>query len=630
MGGHFVDKIIINCKIGNSWFYSGVVFAALTIFSLTKSYAGVESVPRKDSTLRECGTSSYTTPARPTISTIAATDAAIVATPYLAGNSVQYYCDCRTGAGGSCTAGNDMTGAGTQASPYQTINAAMTWLSGGTNRTAVLCQGGSFTPPSTQGKFGFVLAANLSCPSGSICNELREYPVGGTGAKPVINNLSGNQYLFSTINGGGGYRFMNLKLQGTWDSNRTTDGNWGYFLYENTALNPVPPPIHDIDIENVDMDSFDLAVDNAIDANSNITIIGNHFTNSSTWAYLGGSSNLTISFNSFINNGSDNIYDHAIYFATHTPVSNVSIVGNFITGFSTASGNANCVGSPFTGHAAVTNLTVSGNVVVESTTAAPTCYGIGFTNTTAAQGAIYLRNALFSDNIVVNGGAAGIAITSCPFCVIENNLVISQSNSGGAGISTPGIPARPQDDVECCAKVINNTVYYETTNVQGMNGGVVVGGEGTGYTVANNTVMYAGKSHSLNRTNCFNYSLSPAAYSFINNNNCYSNDPATNWVYGQAAYSLAAWQAYTATAGLSGSGFDTVNTSTYANPGWSFATPLSIPALDETKTGAQLFAAYFTPFPSSPLVGKGNAANAPATDMANTTRPALPSIGAYE
>ncbi len=614
--------------------HSGVVFAALfAIFVLASCGGGSAAVgATTGNTPRSCSAIQNTTPTQPAISTIASAVSAAVASPYISGNTVQYYCDC-TGAGQTCAAagsiqGNDSTGSGAQTSPYQTIGAAMSWLNGGANRTVALCQGGSFTPPSTQGQFGFALAANLACPNGNICNELREYPIGGAGAKPIINNLSGNHYLFSTINGGGGYRFMNLKLQGIWD--RTTTGNWGFFLYANAGLTPSPPPIHDIAIKNVDMDSFDLAVDDAVNSNSNITIVGNHFTNSSTWAYLGGSSNLTISYNSFSNNGSDNIYDHAIYFASHSPVTNVAIVGNFISGFSTASGNTNCIGSPFTGHAAVTNLTVSGNVVVEGTTADPRCYGIGFTNTTGAQGAIFLRNALFSDNIVVNGGAAGIAITSCPSCVIENNLVISQSNSGGAGITTPGIPARPQDDVECYAKVINNTIYYETTNVQGMNGGVVVGGEGAGYIVANNTVMYAGTSHSLNRTNCFNYSLPLASYSFINNNNCYSNDPSTNWVFGQTAYSLAVWQAYTATAGLSGTGFDTANTSTYANPGWSFATPLIIPALDEAQTGAQLFKSFFTPSAGSPLLGKGNNANAPATDITNTARSAASSIGAYQ
>lgn len=602
----------------------GVGFALLIIVVSIISACGGSS--KVDAPVVDVGP--HVTPTQPTIATIASKVADIVSTPYLAGNAVQYYCDCQTGAGQGCTAGSDTAGAGTEASPFQTITAAMTWLNGGANRTVALCRGGSFTLPPATGQYGLVLSANASCPGGSICNELREYPIGGTGVKPLISNLTGNHSLFSTINGGGGFRFMNLKLQGYWDTNRTKPGNYGFFLYSNSGLGR--PPVRDIAIQNVDFDGFDLGVDNAVNANNNITIIGSHFTNISTWGYLGGSSNLTIAYNSFVNCGSDNIYDHAIYFASHEPVSNVSIVGNFISGFSTASANSKCIGSPLTGHAAVTNLTVSGNVIIEEATADPQCYGIGFTNTTDAQGAIYFRNAIFSDNVVVNGGAAGIAVTSCPYCVIENNLVISQSNSGGSGITTPSGTARTQDDVENNATVVNNTIYYGTTSSQGLRGGVSVGVEGTGHIVANNAVMYAGTLHNLNRTNCFNYSLPLAAYAFINNNSCYSNDQGTNWVYGSTGYSISAWQTFSASAGAAGTGFDTATASSYADPGWTFAAPLGIPALDETKTGAQLFAAYFTPAAASPLSAAGNAANAPAADIANTARPATPSIGAYE
>jgi hypothetical protein len=47
-------------------------------------------------------------------------------------------------------------------------------------------------------------------------------------------------------------------------------------------------------------------------------------------------------------------------------------------------------------------------------------------------------------------------------------------------------------------------------------------------------------------------------------------------------------------------------------------------------TGAQLFAPFFTLASASPLKGVGNTANAPASDMINTSRAIPPSIGAYE
>lgn len=495
----------------------------------------------------------------------------------------------------------------------------MTWIGGAANRTVALCQGGSFQASPALTEFGYTLSTNVSCPSGSICNEVREYPVGGTNAKPIINNLTGTtpHYLFSTLNGGGGIRFMNLKLQGAWGG--SAGANLAFFIYDNQGIGN--PLIHDITIENVDMDSFDIAVDDSVNNTNNLTVEGNHFTNISGLGYLGGSNNLQVSYNSFINSGSDNKFDHALYLASTTPLTNVFIVGNFMSGFSTASGNTICMGSPLISHVAVTNLTVSGNVVVENTAADPGCYGMGFTNTTNATAAIFLKNALFSDNIIVNGGAVGMQIDTCPYCVIENNLVIFQDNAEGAGITTPGDPARPQDDVESYAEIINNTVYYETTSAQGMKGGVVVGAEGTGYIIANNTVMYAGTAHGLNMSNCFTYGLPVASYTFINNNNCYSNDTATQWAFnGTTQYALASWR--------TASGFEA--NSSYVNPGWSFSTPLTIPVLDETKTGAQMFSGFFTPA-GSPLVGAGSHTYAPTTDITSTTtRSNPPSIGAYE
>ena len=286
---------------------SGVFFAALlTILELTSCGGAVGGG------FGCCMVGAHSTPPQPTLGTIASAVAAAVNKPYITGNSVQYYCDC-TGPGQTCAAagstqGNDSTGTGAQASPYQTLDKGMTWLTGGVNRTLALCQGGSFTSAHT-GQFVYSLAPT-ACAAGSICNEVREYPVTGVGAKPIINNPVGYRYLFSTADNASGYRFMNLKLQGTWDTTSGTKSNLGFFIYDDAGY-----ITHDIDIENVDMDSFDLAIQDATNANHDITVTGNHFTNNAIFAYLGGSSNLTLSYNSFINNGSDNQFDHALYLA---------------------------------------------------------------------------------------------------------------------------------------------------------------------------------------------------------------------------------------------------------------------------------------------------------------------------
>jgi hypothetical protein len=597
---------------------SGIIFALLlSILGLTTACGGGTV---NTGTPTGGGTYVRSTPTQPTIGTIASAVTTAVNKPYIAGNSVQYYCDC-TGPGQSCAAstqGNDSTGNGSQSLPYQTLDKGMKWVTGGPNRTLALCQGGSFTTANT-GAVIYTFGGN-SCPAGSICNEVREYPYQGTNAKPIINSPVTHQLFGSTQSStNGGWRFMNLKLQGIWDTTSGNHTSWAFFLYTFAANTFV----HDISIENVDIDGFDIGIDNATNANNNISLVSSHITNSSQWGYLGGSNNSTISYNSFINNGSGTTFLHTIYFGTHQPVTGVSIIGNFISGFSTAGGATRCLGEPIVGHGAVMNLIVSGNVVVEDTTAGPGCYGISFSNGGAP--VAYYRNALFSDNIVVNGGSAGISIDNCPYCAIENNLIIQEANNGGSGIGSPTTSSRTQDDVETNVKIINNTVYLGINNNQGMNGGIKVGAEGAGHIVANNTVMYAGSSHALNSTNCFDYLLPLSSYSFINNNNCFTNDPGYVWVQsGSTRYSMLNWVAYAASAGT---GFDTA--SSYVNPGWLITNPLTIPALDETKTGAQIFATFFTPA-GLPLVGTGNAANAPTSDIANTTRPITPSIGAYE
>src|SRR5487761_2278692 len=110
--------------------HSGVVFAALfAIFALASCGGGSAAVGATTGTTpKSCSAIQNTTPTQPAISTIASAVSAAVATPYISGNTVQYYCDC-TGAGQTCAAagsiqGNDSTGSGAQTSPYQTIGAA--------------------------------------------------------------------------------------------------------------------------------------------------------------------------------------------------------------------------------------------------------------------------------------------------------------------------------------------------------------------------------------------------------------------------------------------------------------------------------------------------------------------------
>lgn len=540
-------------------------------------------------------TSTTTTPSTPTApqipTSIEEVAAAWAATPYRSG-TITYYCDCGTGAEGDCVAGAD-TNAGTASSPKQTIASAITTLNAASNNdTVALCKGGAFNATA-----GFSITRS-NCTAGTTCVDLREYtPTMFTGtAKPIINNATGGDRTLFSINGNrGGVRFLNLKLAG--DNGALGNRNNGLFFYNGA---------HDVTMGNLDVDNFDLAVYNAggntgVQTTTNIKLTGNRFTNNRTFGFLGAGVSADISYNYWDGSGSSTVFDHAIYLAGAVPVSNMQVVGNYVHG----QYGPTCLGAPIVAHLAVDGLLVSNNVVeIAAVASTGGCWGMAFNNLTGAPEAVYHRNATFSGNTVINGGNAGLTITSCPDCIIENNLIILNWPYAYAlnGIKIPSQAARAVDDVNTRNKIRNNTVWFGPNAVNGGNG-IIVGTEGTGHIIANNTVYYSASSGGLNGVNCFDYPLALADYAFINNNHCYSA-AAYEWVNGRDT--LASWQSY-ATA----YGFDSA----------------SIAGVDPMFTTA---GTDFTPATGSPLINAGNALHGSTLDITGKTRPALPAIGAFE
>jgi hypothetical protein len=226
---------------------------------------------------------------------------------------------------------------------------------------------------------------------------------------------------------------------------------------------------------------------------------------------------------------------------------------------------------------------------------------VAFNNNTDATHAQYYRHAIFSGNTVINGGNLGFTVSSCPGCVIENNLVISDWASGGAtGISVPGYGrnAARGDDASTANIIRNNTVWFGP-NATGTSTGIDINTEGTNYIVSNNTVTSA---QSAGTVNCFRYRLGLSSYSFINNNHCYAT-VSNRWETTQGT--LAAWKTYS-----TAYGFDTASVT--GDP--LFTTPGS----------------DFTPHTGSPLIGKGTASHMSTKDFTGNTRPTPPAIGAFE
>ena len=623
-------------KAGKSRIYSGVILASLlTLLGITASCGGGSVTVDTAATGAPAGGRGpfpNATPAQPTIFTIAAKDAAIVAMPYLASPAnTRYLSDCQTGSAPGCVPGSDLYDgtsptfiSGSQG-PWQTTTKGAAWLNSQTSGTYTLAlvQGGAWNAAAQA--FAINLAGNTYCPAGQTCSEIREYPAQGLGPKPVIYGPNLGTVATQLFLMGNGQRIMNLSLIGS--GNGTTTSQSAFFLYCNNCS------VHDDSILNVDIAGFDAGINDAVPENYNLTIEGNHFIENSSFGYIGGSQNLNLNYNYFRNNGSNAVQLHAIYVASHAYITGINVIGNYVTGYFTGAGATLCTGGPFILHGSITNLVVSGNTVIEPTNSADTCWGISANNLTAAPYGGFFRNALFSDNIVVNGGNSGLDVENCPNCVIENNLIIADNPSALTGIAAPPLAARtlitpctPSSTVQCYDDpstnytVRNNTIYFTANANSGMTG-ITVGIAGSselqvGHKVYNNTVTYLASGVG---GYCFSYPLPLPAYATINNNNCFV--PNSSYVWEKiTGDSLSTWTK---------TGFDT--NSSISNPGFNLSLYPYFSAWSDNSLAYQLFNNGTTNIfsPSSTLLGKGMAG--PLFDITGAQRSlTAPSIGAYE
>lgn len=539
------------------------------------------------------GVSTSLTPANLTISVVPASiiDAQTGWTQASMRGTVHYYCDCGTGASGTCVAGDDANAGTSSSAPRRTIANAITLMASlsGTN-TVALCQGGAFNAAaSLNGAYA------PGCAAGTTCTDLREYsPPSNDTAKPIIT-MATNNNLFHLEENRGGVRIFNLKLIG--DNAPADMNNIAFFFYNG---------VHDIEIGNLDIVNFSTGMDNengGASPTSNISMTGNTFTNNSRFAYYGGSSGTKINYNVFESSGNSTSLVHTIYENNYGSIAyGVEIIGNYIHG----QYGSTCLGSVLSSHGAIDGLKVQHNIVtIDSASTTGGCYGLEFSNQTNDTHPTFFKNAVFSGNTIINGGNTALLVTTCPGCIIENNLIISDWSYNGNinGIVVPAIVHRAQDVISDANIVRNNTVWFGP-NVTGTGVGIVTNSEGTGHIISNNTVSSVQGSGTLN---CFRHDLALTSYAFMDNNHCYGT-VTTHYEYTHGT-NLAAWQTYT-----SSYGFDAH----------------SIGGAPMFASAASTGSYNFHPNTGSPLIGAGNNVNMSTLDFAGVTRPSSPAIGAFE
>lgn len=372
---------------------------------------------------------------------------------------------------------------------------------------------------------------------------------------------------------------------------------------------------HDVTACNLDIDGFDMGINQnvgnvfiggTVSSTPDITITGNNFTNNVRDAYFGGGPNAELSQNYMADNGGGNLLDHSVYLSGHPDSSHMSVSGNYITG---QIGNA-CRGVVIVVHGQVLDLSINNNVLeIDPAASTPGCYGISLDH----GGYTYygdFSGAIISSNTLANTGGVGIALSQCANCVVQNNLIRFETG-GSYGVVGGSLIARTTypDVVNNNNKIVNNTIWFGPTSSSGITAGIQVRNEGTGHVVANNTVNYTStNAGNYDGVNCFAYPLATAAYTFINNNHCYSATATYKWE--KALGTLAEWTA--------SSGFDSA--SVINNPHPTFVNTTTAPYDFHPDTG-------------SPLLGAGTPLHLPVPpqDITGITDflPS-PAIGAHE
>lgn len=426
-----------------------------------------------------------------------------------AGATTYYVADCQAGADASCVAGKD-TNAGTSASaPWQTpakVQSVLANLAAGDQ--VLFARGGSWTNVALN-------PSNFNAtPSSPIVFDAYKPSWGGGTARPILTQASStnNVFTFSDFGAGrmdGGYTVRNLDLRGA------NTGQWGMFFYGGVT---------NVTIDNVSITGFQIGIHINSDSvsSTNFSITNSTVASNRQHGILGSASNVVIQNNTFTGNGNDAAtygqgMTHGVYLGSTRPQSNVQIRNNTFT--DNTMYNGSCVAGPLVVHGQWDNVLIEGNMLTQSA-AAPGCYGISIKPDYSI--AEYMTHFVVRGNTVVNMGQAGIALTSVPGIIVEDNTIINTQATSQVAIALPVKQRDSNDAADGGAIIRNNSIYFATYNAN--NTAIQANAEGTGHQVVSNLIYFGGSGSGS--TSCFRTGAT-TSFAAFGNNLCYTGGGAS-------------------------------------------------------------------------------------------------------
>jgi hypothetical protein len=454
--------------------------------------------------------------------TFQSASAACDSEPFPTSGTIYYVCDCQTGADPHCVAGNDTNNGTSPSTPWQSYGKVIsTFASLPAGGTVAMCRGGAWSAGTVDTR----VVNHTSTAAHPV--TLRDYtpPTSVGPAKPRINlGASGTclEFAETTPSHDEGYRVLNLDCEGM-----GTSDNQGLFLgndvsdvficnvtFNNltTGVNiggtsPTPPNCYDPGPPVVDICNFQ----------ARITIEGSSFTNNNTFGFFGAAHDLGVLYNSFSRCGSDNEFDHSLYFGgmkpdnspgspNIIPARNERFIGNLIVDSGV---NGTCDGAQVVVHGMRDGMLIQGNVFsVPTNSLTGNCYGLAV-DTGGYNVEERFRNLTVDGNVLANFANNGITVTNCQNCTVTNNIVMKQDTTTGSICYAIGHPAdNPYADGSTHTTVENNTCYLPIPTNDSR--GIVIDGQGAQNIITNNAIFFDDTT-SGSHFHCFDHRLGTQA-----------------------------------------------------------------------------------------------------------------------